>query len=512
MLILTAAAVGFGLALWRRMAPSPLLLLAGLALNASGLTGSGPMLQHTLLLGLTFLAFIVGTELDITRVGRHLRTAIGVALAQFVVLASIGYVAARILGFDWLTSLYVGLSVTASSTLLIVWLLKQRQQLFEPFGRLVVGVLLVQDVLVVLLLPVLTHLDEGPLSIVLQIIATALLLGLAWVCIKWVAPFLLLRLGLDEESMLLAVLALFFSFMGMAYVMDVPVVIGAFLAGVALAGFPVGGVVRGQLMSLSDFFLAVFFVTLGASVSLPGLQQLMLEGILLTAVLLVTPPLVMLIVRRTGLTMRSAVEGALLLAQCGEFSLVIMLLGVDRGHVDESVLAAMMMLVVITMSITPFLSTDAMSWRLMHWIPGRRDLEDQVTPRDHVLFLGCGSNTRRVLDKVLQQGCTVVVVDDDIGTIDELRLRGVHALRGDGADYNVLRAAGAQAARVIVSTMRRRHDHERLLNQIQGPKILIRVFDPQEGERIRAMGGTPIIESETAAEDFLARLNSPQPA
>ncbi len=508
MLILTAAAVGFGLALWRRMAPSPMLLLAGMALNASGLIESPSMLHYTLLLGLTFLVFIVGTELDITRVGKHLRTAIGVALAQFGVLATIGYGASRMLGFDWLTSLYVGLSVTASSTLLIVWLLKQRQQLFEPFGRLVVGVLLVQDVLVVLLLPLLTHIKEGPLSIAMQIGATALLLGLAWICIKWIVPYLLLRLKLDEESMLLVVLALMFTFMGLAYMMDVPVVIGAFLAGVGFAGFRGGGVVRGQLTSLSDFFLAVFFVTLGASVSLPGMQQLLLEGILLTAVLLITPPLVMLIVRRAGLTMRSAVEGAHLLAQCGEFSLVIMLLGVDRGDVSESVLAAMMMLVVITMSITPFLSTDSMTWWLMHWVPGRRDLEDKVPPRDHVLFLGCGSNTRRVLDKVLQQGCAVVVVDDDIGTIDELRQRGVHALRGDGADYEVLRAAGAQDAKVIVSTMRRRHDHERLLNQIRGPKILIRVFDPQEGERIQALGGTPIIESVTAAEDFLARLET----
>lgn len=506
MLILAAAVAGFGLATWQRIAPPPLLMLAGLALNASGLLESGPMLQNVLLLGLTFLVFLVGTELDITRVGDHVGTAVRVGLAQFGVLAAIGFGAARLLGFDWLASLYVGLAVTASSTLLVVWLLKQRQQLFEPFGRLVVGVMLVQDGLVVLLLPLLTHLNDGPVVIGLQVLATAGLMGLAWACIKWVAPFLLLRLGLDEESMLLVVLALLFVFMGLAYLMDVPAVVGAFLAGVALAGFPVGGVVRGQLTSLSDFFLAVFFVTLGASVSLPGLRQLLLEAILLTSVLLVTPPLVMLIVRRAGLTMRSAVEGAHLLAQCGEFSLVIMLLGVDRGDVSESVLAAMMMLVVITMTITPFLSTDAMTWRLMQWVPSPRKPAPVEPPRDHVLFLGCGSNTRRVLEQVLQQQ-PVLVVDDDAGIIDELQRRGIPAIRGDGADYDVLRAAGASDAKVIVSTMRRRHDYERLLKQVRGPQILIRVFTPEEGAWIREMGGTPIIESESAAEAFLERLD-----
>ena len=507
MLILAAAAAGFGVATWRRISPPPMLLLAGVALNVSGLLDPGPMLQHAMMLGLTFLVFVVGSELDVTRVAEHVRAAVRVAVAQFIVLAAIGFGVARLLGFDWLASLYVGLAVTASSTLLIVWLLKQRQQLFEPFGRLVVGVLLVQDALVILLLPVLTHVTDGAAAIALQMLATLLLIGLTWICIRWIAPLMLLRMGLDEESMLVAVLALLFAFMGLASLMDVPAVVGAFLAGVAMSGFPVGGVVRGQLTSLADFFLAVFFVTLGAFVTIPNLRQLLLEGILLTSVLLLTPPLVMLIVRRAGLTTRSAVEGAHLLAQCGEFSLVIMLLGVDRGHVSESVLAAMMMLVVVSMTITPFLSTDAMTWRLMRWIPGPRPAAADQAPREHVLFLGCGTNTRRMITRVLQVGQPVMVVDDDPGVVAELHHQGVPAIRGDGADYHILEAAGARQAKVIVSTMRRRHDYERLLAFAGGRNVLIRVFGPQEGEQIKRLGGTPIIESETAAEEFLGRLD-----
>jgi Kef-type K+ transport system membrane component KefB len=507
MLILAAAVAGFGLATWRRIAPPPLLLLAGIALNAFGLLDSGPMLQHVLMLGLTFLVFVVGSELDITRVGEHLGTAVRVALAQFSLLSVIGFGVARLLGFDSLTSLYIALSVTASSTLLIVWLLKRRQQLFEPFGRLVVGVLLIQDFLVVLLLPVLTHLNEGPLSIALQVVATLGLLLITGACMRWLAPLLLLRLGLDEESMLLVVLAMLFSFMGLAYLMDVPPVVGAFLAGVAMSGFPVGGVVRGQLTSLADFFLAVFFVTLGAFVTVPDLRQLLLEGILLAGVLMVTPPLVMLIVRRAGLTMRSAVEAAHLLAQCGEFSLVIMLLGRDRGHVSDSVLAAMMMLVVVTTTVTPFLSTDVMTWRLMRWVPGPRRQPVGPTPRDHVLFLGCGTNTRKILQRMMQAGHPVIAVDDDPGVVNQLQQQGISAIRGDGADYDLLEAVGAREAKAIVSTMRRRHDYERLLHYVSGPRVLIRVFDSQEGDRISALGGTPIVESETAAETFLAEID-----
>ena len=259
-LILAAAAAGFGLATWQRLPAAPVLLLAGIAMNLFGWIEPGPMLQSTLLLGLTFMVFVVGTELDIDRVGEHVGAAIRVGLAQFVVLGSIGLGAARLLGYDWHTAMYLGLALTASSTLLIVSLLQQRQQLFEPFGRLVVGALLVQDVLVVLLLPVLTHITDGTAAIALQIAATLGLIVLTWACVRWVAPVLLMRLELDEESTLLAVLAILFTFMGVAYAADIPAVIGAFLAGVALSGFPLGGIVRGQVTSLADFFLAVFFV------------------------------------------------------------------------------------------------------------------------------------------------------------------------------------------------------------------------------------------------------------
>lgn len=503
MLILAAAATGFALATWRRLPIAPILLLVGIALNATGLLTGGPLLHSNLLLGLTFLVFVVGAELDIVRVGEQVGAAVRVGIAQFAVLGAIGLGAARLLGFDWLTACYVGLAVTASSTLLVVTLLQQRQQLFEPFGRLVVGALLVQDVLVVLLLPVLTHADEGAGAIVLAVAATGGLILLTWLCVRWLSPLLLLRMGLDEESMLLSVLALLFAFMGLAYALNVPVVIGAFLAGVGMSGFPVSGVVRGQLTSLADFFLAVFFVTLGASVTLPDLRQLALEGILLTSVLLVTPPLVMLIARRAGLTMRSSVEAAHLLAQCGEFSLVVMLLGVERGHVSENVLAAMLMLVVVTLTLTPWLSSDAVAWQMMRWIPGQRQRPTGERPRGHVLLLGCGRHTRTVLDRLLAQGQTVLVVDDDAGVIDQLRRCGVPALRGDGADYHLLRHAGARDARVIVSTMRRLHDNERLLRFARDPVVLVRVFTPAAGERIASLGGVPIVESDAAADEFL---------
>ncbi|MFW6060210.1 MAG: cation:proton antiporter, partial [Phycisphaeraceae bacterium] len=276
--ILAAAALALGLARWRRLPSVPLLIVAGIVLDGLGLLPERETLTNILLLGLAFVVFFVGSELDPRRVGGQARAAIGVGVAQFLLLGAIGFGVMRAAGFDWLTALYVALAITASSTLVVVTVLRQRQEFFEPFGRLVVGVVLVQDLLVVLLLPVLARVAGGPMEMVEGVAGTLGLVALAGVCVRWVSPWLLVRMKLDEESLLLAVLAILFVFIGLAHWLALPEVTGAFLAGVALSGFPVRGLVRGQVTSLADFFLAVFFVALGGLVSFPGARQMVVEG------------------------------------------------------------------------------------------------------------------------------------------------------------------------------------------------------------------------------------------
>lgn len=501
-IILAAAAAGFGLATWWRLPPAPLLILLGVALRVSGVLDGQATLQNALLLGLTFLVFFVGAELDVTRVGDQRRTAVRVGLAHIAMLGTFGLLAAALLRFNLLQTLYLALAVTASSTLSVLTLLHQRQQSVEPFGRLVVGVLLLQDIFVILLLPVLTRATDGVWAIAGGVAGTIALIALTGACIRWISPLLLLRLDLDEECTLLAVLAVLFGFVGLAHAMGLPLVTGAFLAGVAFSSFPVSGMVRGQVTSLADFFLAVFFVTLGASVQIPGLRHLLLEGILLIGVLLLTPPLVILMVRRAGLTARSSIETAHLLAQCGELSLVVGLLGVAKGHIGQNVLAVIVLVAIITMSTMPLLATDAVTWQLMRRLPGRRRTEAIERLRDHILLLGCGRHMKDLLDQLLRQGQPLVVVDEDAGVIDALRTAGVPAIRGDGADYRVLRSVRARDARVIISTMRRQRDHERLLRFVSGPHVLVRVFDPTEAERCEALGATVVVESEAAAREF----------
>lgn len=505
--LLLGAAVGFGIARWLRLPAIPLLVVAGMALGQLAVLPEQEMLEQSLVLGLTFLVFVAGIELNPRRVGQQRRAALQVGLAQFVILGAAGTLIAWLTGLGIQTALYIGLAVTASSTLVVVRLLQQRRQLFEPFGRLVIGVLLLQDLLVILLIPLLGRAQEGVAGMATGLGAALLLVALAYVCLRWVTPYLLVRLKPDEEYLLLTVLAILFLFIGLADLLRLPVVAGAFLAGVALSAFPVSGLIRGQLSSLSDFFLAIFFTAFGALLSLPTPRELSLAIILTALVVFLTPLLVTFIAERSGLSTRPAIESGLLLAQTSEFSLVVALQGLVLGHVESTVFRIVAFVTVVTMTLTPFISTDRVTWRLMRFYPSRRRQQEVIDVSGHVLLLGCGDNGMPLLETLIASGRQVVVVDDDPAVIERLREGEVPCLRGDGTDWEVLRAARAREAEMIVSTVRRPTENEALLSYVKGRPVIARVFEPHEAEMIRAGGGTPVLYSEAAALDFLNWLD-----
>jgi CPA2 family monovalent cation:H+ antiporter-2 len=260
--LLCAAALAYAAARALRLPPVPLLLASGLVVGNVAVVPPG-LLEDALILGVTFLLFVTGIELGPQRTRRQLRAVIRVGFLQFVLLGFAGYGGALLIGIDGLGAIFVALALTASSTLVVVRLLRQRRQMFEPFGRLVTGVLLLQDLFVILLIPIVMRAPAGALAVLGGVAAVGLLLALAAIAWKWVAP-LIVRIGRDDESLLLATLAMLFVFIGVTSWLDLPLVVGAFLAGVALSGFPANAVVRPQLASVGDFFSAIFFTALGA--------------------------------------------------------------------------------------------------------------------------------------------------------------------------------------------------------------------------------------------------------
>jgi len=498
--LLGAAAAAWLLARLLRLPAVPLLIVAGLGLS---LVAEPPpdILERALVLGVSVLLFVAGMELDPRRLRAQWRAALRVGFVQFVALAGLGFGSAMALGLTLTEAGYVALALPASSTLVGVRLLKRRRQMFEPFGRLVLGVLLLQDALVLLAIPLVTEMTTGWGAVGLRVGAVAVLSGLALLGRRFLAP-LLLRVADESALVLLGALSILFLFLGAAAVLGLPVVVGAFLAGVTLSRFPSNGIVRAELAPVADFFSAIFFTALGALVRVPTPVELGQAALLTVLVVGLTPPLVRWVAEGAGFSSRPALEAGLLLSQTSEISLVVGLSGMLQGHIGESLFVVLAMVTMATMLLTPFISTDdAAEWLMVRFL--RRQRRREEPPSGHVLLVGVGSTGMPLLEDLILAGCAVWVVDDDPAVIRRVREAGVPAILGEAMDPEVLRAAGADRARVVSSATRRPRDNAALLAMAGGVPVLVRVFDVEDAIWVRERGGEAVLYSEATADGLL---------
>lgn len=511
-LLLGLAALGHGLSRWTQVPAIPFLLAGGLGLSATGIVGDPAFLRDVLFLSVSVLLFVVGTDLNPQRVGPFKPAALRIGLIQFVGLAAVGIGLSVWLDYGLPDALYLGLALATSSTIVGVRLLQRRQEMFEPAGRTVVGVLLLQDVLVVVLLPVLIRFPDGPAAMLWSLGGTVLLLGGVAAVMKGLVPILLAR-DLDAETQLLAVLGVLFGFMGVAEGLGVPRFAAAFLAGVSLSGFPFSGLVHSEMQPLYDFFAALFFSALGVAATLPAPATLWHVLLFSGAVVLTTPLLVAVVGAWTGLAARPTLQSGFLLAQTSELSLVVGLQALVVGELTGDTVAVIVLTTVLTMMVAPLLTSDAVGRALIRWHPCRRSGSLAEPPTDHVLLLGGGRSVRPLLRLLRESAPQVVVVDEDPAVVEELRNAGVTAVRGDGGDRSVQRAAGAAEARIIVSTLRDPTVLGDLFDEVGSTvPVLVRVFEDEEADWVTARGGTPISFARAAGEafaDWFSNENAP---
>jgi monovalent cation:H+ antiporter-2, CPA2 family len=350
---------------------------------------------------------------------------------------------------------------------------------------------------------VLGGLVGGGSGVALAVGGVVALTALALLTARWIAPFAFTKLGLDDEQKLLVVLSTLFLFVGAAHLLGLSPAVGAFFAGIGFSRFPVSGLVRAEVSSFADFFVATFYVSLGAVLVVPSLETLWMEASLVVTLSVLAPLLLWPIARSGGLTTRSALEAVTLLAQCGELALVVGIIGLTRGDVSERMFGVIATVAVVTMFIAPLLSSDRVVLALVRYVPRGRRLRREEPAHDHVLWIGAGSASRPVIERLHAQRAPLLVVEDDPSVVAALEEQGVRVLRGDGADVRVLRAAGIAHARLVISTMRRASDNERLIHIAGQVPVWVRVFSAEAGARFRELGARVLVESEAGLERFL---------
>ncbi|MBI4268237.1 cation:proton antiporter, partial [Candidatus Uhrbacteria bacterium] len=331
-------------------------VLAGLILGPlTGLITDTQLITRLSELGIAFLLFLVGLEMDVRKLKSVGLPAAISGAAQVALTSAMGFALLMFLGFSRTESVYLAVALSFSSTMIVVKLLSDRQELDTLHGRLLVGILLVQDVIAIFALALLS---STGLSV--QAAAIAVIKGLALFCAAFVAarlvlPGLFRSIARSQELLFLASVSWCFGFAIFASYLGYSIAIGAFLAGISLASLEYSLEIVSRVKSLRDFFATIFFVSLGVQISLVSSGHLKDAMLLSAFVLLANPIVVYVILQFLGYDRRVSFISGIGIAQISEFSLILIALGVSMGYLAPELLSLTSIVAIITITLTSYL-------------------------------------------------------------------------------------------------------------------------------------------------------------
>jgi Kef-type K+ transport system membrane component KefB len=467
-LLVLAAGVGFAGLLLRQ----PLIvsfIAVGIVAGPSVLDIARSDEQIDLLaeLGIAVLLFLVGLKLDFNLIRTLGPVALVTGLGQVIFTTVFGFGIGLALGLDALTAFYVAVALTFSSTIIIVKLLSDKREIDSLHGRIALGFLIVQDVVVVIAMIVLSAIgvgagDDAALTDVLVVLGygLAMLFAVA-LFIRYVANPLVDRLARAPELLVSFAIGWAALLAAVGHYLGFGKELGGLLAGVSLASTAYREAIAARLASLRDFLLLFFFIALGASLDLSILGASVWPAIILSLFVLIGNPLVVLIIMvMMGYRKRTGFLAGLTVAQISEFSLIFMAMGVTIGHVTDQALGLVTLVGLITIATSTYMITYSHQiYNRMEPLLGIFDRRMTATPREDapsntqghdVILFGLGRYGLGIAGALREAGLKVLGVDFSPEAIRHARKDGYDVIFGDATDPEFLAHLPLGAAKWLV--------------------------------------------------------------
>jgi Kef-type K+ transport system membrane component KefB len=528
-------AAGFGL-IARTLRQPPLIgyVVAGILISGTLGRIEGGVLPEIMELmgkmGVTLLLFLTGLELPISELKKMGKAALVTGLGQIVITSIAGFGLARLLGFETLTAVYIGIGLTFGSTIMVVKLLSEKGDLQSLSGRLATGYLLVQDFVAIGVLVVLSGLSAGngirPADLAGVLLKGGLMVAVAVSLSGKVMGKLVDHLARSTELLFITSIGWC---LAIAALVASPWVgfsaeIGGLLAGLALANVAEQAQIISRVRPLRDFFLTWFFVYLGSNFQWSGVAGLLVPaGIFSLYVLTVNPLVVMAILGRMGYGRRTYFFTSLAVAQISEFSLIIMASAAALGQIKSPVVSMMTIVALMTMTGSTYLILHARSLyekfgKRIGWfeLPGvhEKRAAGEKKPEGHAVLFGhnrVGSRIRPALEKTFPE---VLVVDFNPEVVERLKTEGVNVVYGDMSDRDLYERLGISAAAAVVSTVPDVNDNIHLLKELKqgggkngGKKpeqlVVLTANDQVDARRLYELGADYVLVPHSLGGDFL---------
>lgn len=452
-------------------------------------------------IGIALLLFMVGLSLNPKTIKEIGKVSLVTGIGQVVFTSVIGFFIAKALGFSNIISIYVAVALTFSSTIIIMKLLSDKDELNTLHGKISVGFLIVQDLIVVIILMAVsafqTEVSTSTL-IMNTILKGSMLLITIFLIGFYILPHVVKRVARSQEFLLLFSIGWAFIVASIFYYLNFSLEIGALIAGMTLAISPYRYEISSRMKPLRDFFIILFFVLLGSQIVFSNITQYIIPIIIFSLFILIgNPIIVMLLMKHLGYKKRNSFLTGLSVAQISEFSIIFVALGVSVGHITQEILSMVTLIGLITIAGSSYmiLNSKKLYDLLSKYLDifekkNIRHVDDQTYHQDQpfpIILFGYNRIGYDILESVKKTKERVLIIDYNPETIEQLIKEGFNCVYGDAFDSELLNELKLKQAKMIISTIPDVDASLLLINKVRGcnKKAIIIVISHQIDETLR---------------------------
>lgn len=488
-------------------------ILSGILVGPYGLNLFHASVQVELFakMGIAILLFIVGMSLSPDTVKETGKASVLVGVLQVILTTVVGFFIMRGLGFDVTSSIVTGVALSFSSTIIILKLLSDKGDLDKLYGKMSIGVLLVQDLAATLVLIVAAALGASQESaglgdLFMSLFFKAVGVGvILYIVARFVLPKILTRIAMSQELLFLFAIAWGLGMASIFSAIGFSIEIGALVAGITLSVSSFAYEISSRLRPLRDFFVVIFFIALGAQMELVGLGKMLFPAIILSLFVFIIKPLIVLIsMNSIGYRTRTSFMTGISMAQISEFSLIMMTVCVSLGYVSNSLVSLVTLVGIITIAGSTYLIAYADGiyrvfknpLKLFEWNTSHKAEQAETKKADMIIFGydRVGFDFVQVAKKIHSE---YLVVDFNPVAIKAMHKQNIPSRFGDAEDVEFLEEIGLHHAKIVVSTIPdikvnklltiqyRRHNQDGI--------ILLISHDAKQAKELYALGATYVI-------------------
>lgn len=426
-------------------------------------------------IGIALLLFMVGLGLNIGVIKNTGKPVLLSFVAILACLGPLGYGLAALLGAPPGESLVVAMALLFSSTIIVVKALSDKKGQSRLYGQIAIGILLAEDIVATIALLFVSAGGQG--------LSAA---GIGWLLLRgaglaaaliavsvWVLPRVARFIATSQELLLLFVLAWAFGVASVFSLAGFSLEVGALFAGVSLAHLPYAQEMGTRLKSLRDFFIVLFFISLGARLEIHDVQHALVPALLFSAVVMAAKPiLTMASLGVLGYTKQTGFKAAIHLSQISEFSIVLVVLAASTGLVREQAVTVMTLTALITIALSTYLMQygDSLyrAWQGALSIFERKELKKELLALQHypLVLLGYHKGGHEFIATFRQMKKPYVVIDFDPDIIETLDHQGINHIYGDVTDLELLDEIGVHKSELVISTLSDAAANELLVTHI----------------------------------------------